>query len=245
MSDHEPAPLLLDQRRREMLDAMGIQYWVRRDLPADQHHEVIPEHEPWQVSQESMLEQPMPQLPTDWESLQSAVSNCRKCSLSQGRQNTVFGAGDQNARVMVVGEAPGEEEDRQGLPFVGRAGLLLNQMLLAAGLSRESVYIANILNCRPPGNRNPDVEEMKACHDYLQQQIDLVQPEVILAAGGVAAKNLLQSDEAVGRLRGRMHHYGESKIPLLVTYHPSYLLRKPSEKAKSWQDLQLLMKQLQ
>ncbi len=245
MSDHEPAPMLLDQRRRQMLDAMGIQYWVRRDLPADQHDEVIPEHEPRQELQESTPGQPMPKIPTDWESLQSAVSNCRKCSLCQGRQNTVFGTGDQNARVMVIGEAPGEEEDRQGLPFVGRAGLLLNQMLLAAGLSRETVYIANILKCRPPGNRNPDSEEMKACHDYLQQQIDLVQPEVMLAAGGVAAKNLLQSDEAVGRLRGRMHHYGESKIPMLVTYHPSYLLRKPSEKAKSWQDLQLLMKQLQ
>jgi DNA polymerase len=224
MSDHEQAPLLLDQRRREMLDAMGIQYWVRRDLPVDDA---------------------MPPVPVTWESLQSAVSNCRNCSLCQSRHNTVFGTGDQNARVMVIGEAPGEEEDRQGLPFVGRAGLLLNQMLLAAGLSRESVYIANILKCRPPGNRTPDVEEMKACHDYLQQQIDLIQPEVILAAGGIAAKNLLQSDEAVGRLRGRMHHYGESKTPLLVTYHPSYLLRKPSEKVKSWQDLQLLMEQLQ
>jgi len=243
--DQRRREMLDAMRRREMLDAMGIQYWVRRDQPADQSDEVIPEHEPREGSQEAMPEQPIPQLPADWESLQLAVSNCRKCSLSQSRLNTVFGTGDQNARVMVIGEAPGEEEDRQGLPFVGRAGLLLNQMLLAAGLSRESVYIANILKCRPPGNRNPGVEEMKACHDYLQQQIALVQPEVILAAGGVAAKNLLQSDEAVGRLRGRMHHYGESKIPLLVTYHPSYLLRKPSEKVKSWQDLQLLMKQLE
>ena len=243
MSDHEE--VLLDQRRRQMLDVMGIQYWVRRDLPADQHDEVIPEHEPQQESQEPMPEQSIPQLPADWESLQLAVSNCRKCSLCQSRRNTVFGTGDQNARVMVIGEAPGEEEDRQGLPFVGRAGLLLNQMLLAAGLSRESVYIANILKCRPPGNRNPDVQEVKACHGYLQQQIALIQPEVIFSAGGVAAKNLLQSDEAVGKLRGRIRHYGESKIPLLVTYHPSYLLRKPSEKAKSWQDLQLLMKQLQ
>ncbi|MBG7601568.1 MAG: uracil-DNA glycosylase [Gammaproteobacteria bacterium] len=243
MSDHGEGPL--DQRRRQMLDAMGIQYWVRRDLPTGQHDEVVPGREPLQESQESMPGETMQQLPADWESLQLAVSNCRKCSLSQSRQNTVFGTGDQDARVMVIGEAPGEEEDRQGLPFVGRAGLLLNQMLLAAGLSRESVYIANILKCRPPGNRNPDAQEMKACHGYLQQQISLIQPEVILATGGVAAKSLLQSDEAVGRLRGRMHHYGESKISLLVTYHPSYLLRKPSEKAKSWQDLQLLMKQLQ
>ena len=220
---------------------MGIQYWVRRDLPADQPDEVTPGHEQQKpMSGESHL-----QHPETWESLQLAVSNCRNCSLCQSRHNTVFGTGDQNARVMVIGEAPGEEEDRQGLPFVGRAGLLLNQMLLAVGLSRESVYIANILKCRPPGNRNPDVEEVKACHDYLQQQIDLVQPGVIVAAGGVAAKNLLQSDEAVGKLRGRMHSYGESKIPLLVTYHPSYLLRKPSEIVKSWPDLQLLIKQLQ
>lgn len=233
---------LLDQRRRQMLDAMGIQYWVRRDLPAKQHVEVITEHE---SRQEPTPEQSMPQSPADWDLLQLAVKKCSKCSLSQSRQNTVFGVGDQNARVMVIGEAPGEEEDRQGSPFVGRAGMLLNQMLLAAGLSREAVYIANILKCRPPGNRNPDSEEVKACNGYLQQQIALIQPDVILAAGGIAAKNLLQSVEAVGRLRGKMHHYGKTKIPLLVTYHPSYLLRKPSEKAKSWQDLQLLMKLLQ
>ena len=245
MSDHEQAPLLLDQRRRQILNTMGIHCWVRRDLPEDQHDEVISEQGQRQESQQPLSGQFMPHPPAGWEPLQLAVSNCSKCSLCQSRQNTVFGTGDQNARVMVIGEAPGEEEDRQGLPFVGRAGLLLNQMLLATGLSRETVYIANILKCRPPGNRNPDPEEVKACHDYLQQQIDLVQPEVILATGGVSAKNLLQSDEAVGRLRGKMHYYGESKIPLLVTYHPSYLLRKPGEKARSWQDLQLLMKQLQ
>ena len=234
---------LLDQRRRQMLDAMGIQYWVRRNLPAGQHDVVVPQHEQLQGSPESCRSRP--QTPETWESLQLAVGSCRKCSLCQSRQNPVFGAGNRNARVMVIGEAPGEEEDRQGLPFVGRAGLLLNQMLLAAGLSRESVYIANILKCRPPGNRNPDAGEVQACHDYLQQQITQIQPDVMLAAGGVAAKNLLHSDEAVGRLRGKIHHYGESKTRLLVTYHPSYLLRKPSEKAKSWQDLQLLMKQLQ
>lgn len=245
MSDHQEVPMLLDQRRAQMLDVMGIQYWVRRDLPADQHEKVAPEREPLPESQESTPGQTMPQKLETWESLQLVVRDCRKCSLSQSRKNTVFGAGDQNARVMVIGEAPGEDEDSQGLPFVGRAGLLLNQMLLAAGLSRKSVYIANILKCRPPGNRNPEVEEVKSCHDYLQQQISLIQPEVILAVGGVAAKNLLQSDDAVGRLRGKLYRYGESKIPLLVTYHPSYLLRKPSEKTKSWQDLQLLMKQLQ
>ena len=237
--------MLLDQRRRQMLNVMGIQYWVRRDLPAGLHEEVAPAHGLQQESRKSLPGQSVSQPPPDWESLQLGVSRCRKCPLHQSRQKTVFGAGDKNARLMVIGEAPGEDEDRQGLPFVGRAGLLLNQMLLAAGLSRESVYIANMLKCRPPGNRNPEVEEVKACHDYLQQQISLIQPEVILAVGGVAAKNLLQSDDAVGRLRGKIYHYGEAKTPLLVTYHPSYLLRKPSEKVKAWLDLQLLMKQLQ
>ena len=245
MSDHGEVPILLDQRRIQMLDAMGIQYWVRRDLPADQHDEVTPEREPLQESLESTPGHAMPRTPESWESLQLMVKNCRKCSLSQSRQNTVFGAGDKNARVMVIGEAPKEDEDFQGLPFVGRAGLLLNQMLLAAGLSRESVYIVNILKCRPPGNRSPEVEEVKTCDDYLRQQISLIQPQVILATGAVAAKNLLQSDEAIGQLRGKLYRYSDSKIPLLVTYHPSYLLRKPSEKTKSWQDLQLLMKQLQ
>jgi DNA polymerase len=243
MSDHVQA--LLDPRRRQMLDAMGIQYWVRRELPADQHGDATAGHEQLQGAKERAPEQSLQQMPETWESLQLAVSSCRKCPLCQSRQNTVFGAGDQNARVMVIGEAPGEKEDRQGLPFVGRAGLLLNQMLLAANLSRESVYIANILKCRPPGNRNPYSEEVKRCHDYLLRQITLVQPEVMLAVGGVSANNLLQSEEAVGRLRGKVYSYGESGIPLLVTYHPSYLLRKPSEKAKAWQDLQLLMKQLQ
>jgi uracil-DNA glycosylase family 4 len=245
MSNHGEVPILLDQRRTQMLDVMGIQYWVRRDLPADPREEMVPATGSLQESQESMSGKSMPQLPADWESLQLVVSNCSKCSLSQSRQNTVFGAGDQNARVMVIGEAPGENEDRQGLPFVSRAGLLLNQMLLAAGLSRESVFIVNILKCRPPGDRSPEVEEVKACQDYLQRQISLIQPEVILAVGGVAAKNLLQSDDAVGQLRGKLYQYSESKIPLLVTYHPSYLLHKPSEKTKSWQDLQLLIKQLQ
>lgn len=243
MSDH--ARMLLDARRRQMLDAMGIQYWVRRDLPAEQHDDVTAGHVRLQGEpRQPVSRQPMPKAPESWEALQLAVSSCRKCPLSRSRHNTVFGAGDQDARVMVIGEAPGEEEDQQGLPFVGRAGLLLTRMLLAAGLARENVYIANMIKCRPPGNRNPASEEIEACHNHLQQQINLIRPEVILAAGGVAAKNLLHSDEAVGRLRGKIHRYGESKIPLLVTYHPSYLLRKPSEKAKSWQDLKLLMKQL-
>lgn len=220
---------------------MGIHYWVRRDLPASPDAVA----DPGDAEQSPRHHASTPAVAQGWGELQQAVSSCSRCELSRSRRNTVFGAGDQNARVMVIGEAPGEEEDRQGIPFVGRAGGLLNQMLLAAGLSREAVYIANILKCRPPGNRNPSPQEAQACHDYLQQQIRLLQPEVILSVGGVSATNLLQSDQSVGSLRGRIHHYGESGIPLVVTYHPSYLLRKPAEKAKTWDDLQLLMAQLQ
>jgi DNA polymerase len=219
---------------------MGIHYWVRRDLPALPHAVAAP-LDAWQPPRRHPA---TPAAAPGWEELQRAVSSCSRCELSRSRRNTVFGTGDQNARVMVIGEAPGEEEDRQGIPFVGRAGGLLNQMLLAAGLSRESVYIANILKCRPPGNRNPSPQEAQACHDYLQQQIRLLQPEVILSVGGVSATNLLQSDQSVGSLRGRIHHYGESATPLVVTYHPSYLLRRPAEKAKTWDDLRLLMAQL-
>ncbi|MEN8212720.1 MAG: uracil-DNA glycosylase [Pseudomonadota bacterium] len=240
-----PDAMLLDSRRRRMLDAMGIQYWVRREPPLDEQVAVNPGQQQRSDSHEPPAGQSRPQAPANWESLQQAVSSCRKCPLCQSRSNTVLGTGDKNARLMVIGEAPGADEDRLGEPFVGRAGQLLTQMLLAAGFPRESVYITNILKCRPPGNRNPNAREISACHDYLQQQIQLVQPQLILAAGGVAATSLLQTDEAVGRLRGSIHHYGAAHVPLLVTYHPSYLLRKPGEKARAWQDLQLLMKQLQ
>jgi DNA polymerase len=156
----------------------------------------------------------------------------------------VFGVGDRQARLMIIGEAPGADEDRLGEPFVGRAGQLLNAMLAAIGLAREQVYIANIVKCRPPGNRDPHADEAAACRGYLDRQIALVRPRLILAVGGVAAKNLLHTDTAVGRLRARLHRYGESDIPLRVTYHPSYLLRRPEEKAKAWVDLQQVWREL-
>jgi uracil-DNA glycosylase len=237
MADTASEPRLLDPRRRRILCAMGIDYWVRRDLAAAPRAVA----DAWQPPRHHAT---TPAVAPGWDQLQQAVSSCTRCELSRSRRNTVFGSGDQHARVMVIGEAPGEEEDRQGVPFVGRAGGLLNQMLLAAGLSRETVYIANILKCRPPGNRNPSPQEAQACHDYLQQQVRLLQPEVILSVGGVSATNLLQTDQSVGSLRGRIHRYGESGIPMVVTYHPSYLLRRPAEKAKTWDDLQLLMAQL-
>lgn len=171
----------------------------------------------------------------DWPELQAAVASCTACELHKTRTQTVFGVGDHAAQWMIIGEAPGADEDKQGEPFVGRAGQLLNNMLKALGLRREQVFIANILKCRPPGNRNPAPEEIVRCEAFLQRQVALVKPKVILAVGGVAAHNLLKVDTAVSRLRGQLHHYGET--PLVVTYHPAYLLRKPSEKGKSWADL--------
>jgi len=165
------------------------------------------------------------------------VAQCRRCPLHEGRTQTVFGVGAAAADWMVVGEAPGAEEDRQGEPFVGRAGKLLNAMLAAIDLRREEVYIANILKCRPPRNRDPRPEERAQCQPYLERQIRLVAPRIVLAMGRVAAQALLQSDTPIGRLRGQRHELPGLGIPAVVTYHPAYLLRAPHEKRKAWQDL--------
>jgi uracil-DNA glycosylase family 4 len=177
-----------------------------------------------------------------WPALRAAVAACQACKLCESRTQTVFGVGHPNAHWMIVGEAPGEQEDLKGEPFVGAAGQLLDAMLSALGLSRgeegpsaAQVFIANTLKCRPPRNRNPDPEELARCEPFLRRQIELVQPRVILAMGRFALQQLLRSDEAVGRLRGRVHTY--EGVPLIVTYHPAYLLRQPADKAKAWEDL--------
>ena len=200
----------------------------------------------------------------DWPQLEATVAACRACGLCAGRTQTVFGVGARSADWMVIGEAPGENEDRQGQPFVGQAGKLLDAMLAAIGLSRQAedapesvassahpagaegqkglkrgVYIANVLKCRPPGNRNPQPDEIAQCEPYLRRQVALVQPKVILARGRFAVQSLLQTTEPIGRLRGRVHHY--AGVPVIVTYHPAYLLRALPEKAKAWQDLCLAM----
>lgn len=177
----------------------------------------------------------------DWNTLRESVASCEQCELCKTRTQSVFGVGDTTARVMVVGEAPGQDEDRQGEPFVGRAGKLLDLMLKAAGFERKDVFIANILKCRPPNNRDPKAEEALACRAYLNRQIELVGPDVILAVGRVSAQNLLDSQQAIGRLRGTVHRLPGSGVPVVVTYHPAYLLRSPSEKHKSWSDLQRMM----
>jgi DNA polymerase len=182
---------------------------------------------------------PAPIADMGWEALADLVSDCTRCELCQGRTQTVFEAGARTADLMIIGEAPGREEDRRGEPFVGRAGQLLDQMLFAIGRDRaSSVYITNIVKCRPPRNRDPEPGEAAACRDYLSRQIALVRPSLILAAGRVAAQNLLQSNESLGRLRGRCHETSEG-VPVLVTYHPAYLLRYPGEKRKVWEDLKL------
>lgn len=170
-----------------------------------------------------------------WQALEQAVSACQLCELHRSRTQTVFGVGNKQAGLLVIGEAPGHDEDLQGEPFVGRAGQLLTAMLLAIGLKREEVYIANILKCRPPDNRDPEATEINHCNQYLREQIELIQPRAIFAVGRIASQALLKSSDTMAAMRGKQHSF--EGVPLIASYHPAYLLRKPSEKRKSWQDL--------
>lgn len=171
-----------------------------------------------------------------WAALEAAVQACQACSLAQTRTQTVFGVGDRNADWLIVGEAPGAEEDRRGEPFVGQAGKLLDNMLAAIGLQRgDNVYIANVLKCRPPQNRDPHGEEVVKCDPFLKRQVELIQPKLIVALGRFAAQSLLETDASIGGLRGKQHSY--NGVPVIVTYHPAYLLRNLPDKAKAWEDL--------
>jgi DNA polymerase len=176
----------------------------------------------------------------NWDTLETSVRGCTRCPLHATRTQAVFGVGNRTGRWMVIGEAPGADEDRQGEPFVGRAGQLLNTMLQAMGLAREQVFIANILKSRPPGNRDPRPEEVRACIPYLYRQIELVNPQLILCVGRIAAQTLLETDTTIGKLRGKLHRLANGR-PMIVTYHPAYLLRSPGEKRKSWADLLLAL----
>jgi DNA polymerase len=173
----------------------------------------------------------------DWEALRATVAACQRCELHETRTQTVFGVGNPKARWMFIGEAPGAEEDRQGEPFVGRAGQLLTSMIRALGLRREDVFIANVVKCRPPGNRDPKPSEAVSCRTFLERQVALVNPTLVVAVGRIAAQNLLATETPIAKLRGKVHAFGSRSWPLLVTYHPAYLLRSPAEKRKSWQDL--------
>jgi len=175
-------------------------------------------------------------LQMDWPQLRARVAGCTDCKLRAGCTQTVFGVGDEKAEWMLVGEAPGSEEDRLGEPFVGQAGRLLDNMLAAIGLARDrNVYIANVLKCRPPGNRNPNPWEVAQCAPHLQRQIELIRPKLIIAMGRFAAQALLETGATIGSLRGKLHRY--RGVPLIVSYHPAYLLRSLTEKAKAWEDL--------
>jgi len=175
---------------------------------------------------------------TDWFQLENQIKQCRSCDMHETRKQVVLGNGDKNARLLIVGEAPNAEEDKQGESFIGPTGDLLNSMLWAMGFSREQVFMTNTIKCKPTGDRKPGVKEIASCRGYLEHQIKLVQPTLVLAMGAVAAHSLLQTDMAVGKLRGRVHKLKDQDVSVLVTYHPAYLLRRPEEKAKSWTDLQ-------
>jgi uracil-DNA glycosylase family 4 len=218
----------LSTPRNQYLESIGIPVWVeRRPADASQPAEQVGGHA-------------IPVRELGWDELREAVRACTKCELHRSRRQTVFGVGRKDASLLVIGEAPGQEEDRQGEPFVGRAGQLLNAMMRSIGLSREEIYIANILKCRPPNNRDPKPEEAATCTPFLDRQVDLIEPRVVLALGRIAAQWLLQSDRPVGRLRGEIRVFPGRNIPLVVSYHPAYLLRSPAAKAKAWQDLCLV-----
>ena len=226
--------------RRQYLQSLGIDLWVPR-APM----------RPGPAPQPTAAPVPLPGLasaPAEaaaWEALRAQVSGCTLCELCRTRTQTVFGVGNPRAELLVIGEAPGADEDRQGEPFVGRAGQLLNSMLRAIGHPRESVYIANVLKCRPPGNRDPKPQEVAHCLPYLQRQLDLIRPRLLLAVGRIAAQNLLGTEMPLARLRGQVHRFGERGTPLIVTYHPAYLLRSPGEKRKAWTDLKFARAELE
>ena len=236
------------ERRRQYLEAIGVDLWVSRSsgaavvadapaaeapVPAGASAAVPPA-----ASEPASAAAPDAAATEGWEALRREVSVCTRCPLHATRTQGVLGVGPKRADWLVIGEAPGAEEDRRGEPFVGAAGQLLDAMLRAIGLDRKSnVYIANVLKSRPPNNRDPRPEEVEACLPYLLRQISLLQPKIMLAVGRIAAQNLLATDAPLGRLRGKVHRFGELQTPLVVTYHPAYLLRTPADKRKAWEDL--------
>lgn len=231
----------LSERQRQYLQALDIPVWRSRDAVDETAAEL-------QAVAAQAAEPVAAPLDADvaaaWSQLEREVAECTKCELYRTRTQAVFGVGNRQADWLIVGEAPGRDEDQQGEPFVGRAGKLLNAMLEALGYAREDVYIANILKSRPPKNRDPKPEEVAACEPYLKQQIALLKPKIILAVGRIAAQNLLKTDTPIGKLRGQRLEYQVAaetvtKVPVVVTYHPAYLLRSPADKRKAWQDLLL------
>ena len=219
----------------EEAQAFGVDEWLAapQPAPAVEAPEAVPA-----VPRAA----PPPAAADTRESIAEEIAACTRCGLAETRTRVVPGQGCATARIMFVGEAPGADEDRQGLAFVGRAGQLLTRMIAAMGLSREQVFIANVLKCRPPGNRDPAPQEVACCLPFLKRQIQLIAPDVLVALGGHAMKNLLATEASVSRMRGRLHDYDGT--PLAVTYHPAYLLRSPDMKRAAWDDLQLVLRHL-
>ncbi len=224
--------------RLQYLQALGIDVWIPKadsvQPPCAMASGLV-----------QALQPPTPAIPvalaaeteaTGWDALETAVAGCTRCGLCNTRKHTVFGTGNRQADWLFIGEGPGQHEDEQGKPFVGNAGQLLTEMIRAIGLSRDAVFITNVVKCRPPGNRDPHSDEIASCHPYLQQQINLIQPKIIVALGRIAAQKLLKTDAPLAQLRGKPHYF--SGVPLVVVYHPAYLLRTPIDKRKAWQDLQ-------
>ena len=247
----------LSKRQYAYLDAMGIDVWAHKDNVVAASSDTAAEQvKPVAAEAAVAVTVPPAREPVvqpvhndlssmDWPTLSQAIKTCSACELHQTRSQAVVGVGNQNADWMIIGEAPGADEDRQGEPFVGRAGQLLNAMLNAIGLQRQQVYIANILKCRPPNNRDPKPEEASQCFPYLHRQIELIQPKLILAVGRIAAQRLLDTQSNLGRLRQKVHWLEPHQIPVIVTYHPAYLLRSPTEKRKAWEDLLFAQRELQ
>ena len=215
--------------RLQYLEAMGIEVWVSRASAAQEQA----------PAPDVIAENAQPEPVDSWDALQAEVAPCTKCELCKSRTQTVFGSGNKNADWMIIGEGPGQNEDQQGLPFVGKAGLLLTEMLRTIGLDREEVFIANIVKCRPPANRDPKPIEIETCKPYLLRQIALLKPKIIVVLGRVAAQALLNTDEPIGKLRGKIHALNDT--PVVVVYHPAYLLRSMLDKRKAWEDLKLAL----
>ena len=238
---------MVTAKQKQYLQAMGIQSWIARNQPekmtspALECCELVAVNELECTDHTAALHSnaaPTHLSQYDLNTLASCVASCTACGLHKTRTQTVFGVGNPHADLLIVGEAPGANEDRLGQPFVGRAGHLLDAMLKAIGFDRQQVYIANILKCRPPQNRDPSPEEVAQCTPFLTRQIELIQPKLILAVGRIAAHYLLKTTSSLTSLRGRLHQYGQPAIPLMITYHPAYLLRSPQEKRKAFEDLQ-------
>jgi len=229
-----------EDKRLYYLHKMGIQAWAPQVSDNDQVEDQISESLINEVRQAVVGLEGLNSKNNNAESfggLKEIVASCTLCDLHRSRTQTVFGVGHPAADWLIIGEAPGADEDRVGEPFVGRAGQLLTNMLRAIGLAREEVFIANILKCRPPNNRDPQQNEIASCRSYLRQQIDFIQPKIILAIGRIAAQSLLNTDTPIGKLRGKKFTYEDTQIPIVATYHPAYLLRSPQQKRKAWEDL--------